>query len=98
MLEGRNNDGTSLARDAISYLLAVLGAACSVNAARCHRVHCYVTGPFFLIMAAVTLLYGSGVLQLGTRGWSAISLVVVIGAAVLCWVPEKIVGQYRSPR
>lgn len=35
----------------------VMGAACLANAARCGRVHCYVTGPLFLL-AAYTLPCG----------------------------------------
>jgi len=31
--------------------LATMGTACMVNALRCGRVHCYLTGPFFLLMA-----------------------------------------------
>src|SRR5215469_11818141 len=38
--------------------LGIMGAGCLVNAVRCGRVHCYVTGPFFLVMAVLTLLYG----------------------------------------
>ena len=29
----------------------VMGLACLVNAARCHRLHCYITGPYFLLLA-----------------------------------------------
>jgi hypothetical protein len=36
--------------------LTIMGTACIANAARCHRIHCYMTGPFFLITAVVSLL------------------------------------------
>ena len=76
--------------------LAVMGVACLVNAARCRRMHCYLTGPFFLLMALVTLLYGLGVLPLGARGWSGIGLIVLVGAIVLCCLPEMLWGKYRK--
>ena len=72
-----------------------MGAACLANAVRCGRVHCYTTGPFFLVMAVVTLLYGLGVVPLGGNGWSLISLAILIGAIVLCCLPELFFGKYR---
>ena len=42
--------------------LAIGGVACLANARQCRRVHCYFTGPFFLLMAAVSLLHGVGAL------------------------------------
>jgi len=50
--------------------LATMGMACIVNALRCGRVHCYLTGPFFLLMALVALSYGLGILHLGGNGWN----------------------------
>jgi hypothetical protein len=38
-----------------------MGVACIANAARCGRTHCYLTGPFFLAMAEVTVAHGTGV-------------------------------------
>ncbi len=75
--------------------LTTMGIACLVNAARCHRIHCYVTGPFFLIMAVVTLLYGLGAVSLGGNGWNIIGLAILIGAAALCCLPELFFGKYR---
>lgn len=76
--------------------LGVLGTACVINAARCGRLHCYFTGPFFLVMAVVTLLYGIGVVPLGRNGWNLISLTILAGAIALCFVPELIFGRYRK--
>ena len=45
--------------------LVTMGVACIVNALRCGRVHCYLTGPFFLLMALVALSYGLGILYPG---------------------------------
>ena len=41
--------------------LGTMGIACLVILLRCGRVHCYVTGPFFMALAIVALLYGLGV-------------------------------------
>ena len=76
--------------------LAFMGLACLLNARRCGRVHCYVTGPFFLLLAVVGLLYGLGVVPLGARGWSMLSIALVVGSVVFVCVPEWLFGRYRS--
>lgn len=78
-------------------LLTFMGVACLLNARRCGRTHCYVTGPFFLILAGVAILYGIGTLPLGARGWSTLSATFAIGGAVLCCVPEWLFGRYERP-
>jgi len=79
-------------------LLTFMGVACLLNARRCGRTHCYATGPFFLILAVVALLYGIGIVPLGARGWSTLSATFAIGGLTLCCVPEWLLGRYRSPR
>ncbi len=74
--------------------LAVAGTACIINAARCGRLHCYFTGPFFLLGAVVTLTYGLGVLPLGPSRWGAIGLVVAVGSCFFFFVPEWRWGKY----
>jgi len=76
--------------------LSTMGAACLANALRCGRVHCYLTGPFFLLMALVTLLYGIGVAPLGRQGWNLIGLTILVGAISLCCLPEMFFGKYRK--
>ena len=78
--------------------LSIMGTACIANALRCGRVHCYVTGPFFLLMALVTLLYGLGVVPLGGNGWNRIGLTILVGAIALCCLPELFLGKYRRSR
>ena len=77
-------------------LLTFMGAACLLNARRCGRTHCYLTGPFFLLLAGVSLLYGIGALPLGAHGWSKLSEALVIGGVALCCVPEWVLGRYRA--
>lgn len=77
-------------------VLTFMGVACLLNARRCGRIHCYFTGPFFLVLAGIGLLYGLGVLPLGAGGWSTLSVALVTGSAILLCVPEWIFGRYRS--
>jgi hypothetical protein len=74
--------------------LGFMGGACLVNARRCARRHCYLTGPYFLLLALLSLLYGLGIMDLGRHGWSDLSLALVVGAAVLICVPEQLFGRY----
>jgi hypothetical protein len=74
--------------------LTWMGALCLWNAARCRRVHCLFTGPFFLAMAAIVLLAGLGVVSLGAGGWRILTATVLVGGAVLWCVPEMILGRY----
>ena len=76
--------------------LATMGMACIVNALRCGRVHCYITGPFFLVMALVALSYGLGILHLGGNGWNLLGLITLIGAVALWYMPEMFLGKYRK--
>lgn len=78
-------------------LLTWMGAACLLNARRCHRLHCYLTGPYFLLLALTALLYGLGVVPLGSRGWSILSVALIVGGPFLVYVPERILGRYRMP-
>jgi hypothetical protein len=75
--------------------LCTMGIACMINAVRCGRVHCYITGPFFLLMAVITFLYGLGVVPLGRNGWNVISLAILVGAVALICLPELFFGKYR---
>jgi hypothetical protein len=59
-------------------------------------MHCYVTGPFFLLLAIVAVLHGLGIVGLGSRGWLVLSAVFVMGGAALTWMPEWLFGRYRN--
>ena len=72
--------------------LAVMGIACVANAARCGRLHCYITGPVFLMGAALAALRG---LDRRLLSWNIVSAVVLIGwVAALGW--ECVAGSYVS--
>lgn len=78
-------------------LLTWMGVACLLNARRCHRLHCYLTGPYFLLLALAALLHGLDIVPLGDGGWSMLSLALVVGGSFLIYVPEWALGRYRSP-
>ncbi len=78
--------------------LSIMGVACIANAVRCGRIHCHITGPFFLVMAIVTVLYGLGDLRLGRNGWNLLGLTILVGAIALCCLPEMFLGKYRKDR
>lgn len=77
-------------------VLTFMGSACLLNARRCGRVHCYLTGPFFLLLAAVALLHGLGLVPLGRNGWGRLAEVLVVGSVLLLCGPEWLLGRYRS--
>ena len=72
----------------------VAGGACLFNALRCGRVHCYLTGSFWLIGTGVVLAYGLEALPLGPRGWIWIGATLAGGGAVLTVVPERLWRKY----
>ena len=78
--------------------LITMSGACIVNALRCGRVHCHITGPFFLLMAFAALSYGFGILHLGTNGWNLLGLIGLVGTIVLWYLPEMFLGKYRKGR
>jgi len=73
----------------------LMSAGCFVNAMRCGRLHCYLTGPFFLAVALVTLGYGLGILPLGKSGWGIIGYTLLAGVVLLTYLPEHFLGRYR---
>ena len=71
---------------------AVAGVSCVVNAARCGRVHCYITGPLYLLAAVATLLAGMEFVPLRSSWIGG----AAIGGTILAYVPEWVRGRYVS--
>jgi len=72
--------------------LAVMGGACLVNATRCRRLHCYITGPHFLLLAVGALL--AYVFDQNGEHLSRLWLLLALGAApLLIWLPERLAGR-----
>ncbi len=70
---------------------AVMGTTCLVNALRCGRVHCWFTGPWFLLAAVLTVLRYLEVIRIS---WSTILNAGLLGALLLFFVSENIWGRY----
>lgn len=70
----------------------VMGVACLANVARCGRVHCYITGPLFLIAAVYLALSGFHLVPMGSVFfWGFFGAVFVL--ARLAEIP---LGRYRK--
>ena len=74
--------------------LSWMGGACLINARRCGRVHCYYTGPFFLIMIVPVALHGFQWLSLGPDGWQWLGITIGVGGVGIWWISEKIRGKF----
>jgi hypothetical protein len=70
---------------------AVMGGACVVNAMRCGRLHCYLTGPLFLMAA----LYCALALLRIVPEPDGTFLLIVLGVALLARMAEVPLGSYR---
>jgi hypothetical protein len=76
--------------------LAWMGLGCILNARRCHRRHCYFSGPVLLAGAVAVALVGWDVVPLGPNGLS-LTLWTTFGLALLSFLPELIWGRYARP-
>jgi hypothetical protein len=74
---------------------AQMGVACLANAAGCGRLHCFFTGPFYLLGAVASLLCGLGKLRLPRP---ALGGAMVVGWLILGRLPERVWGKYAPPR
>jgi hypothetical protein len=70
----------------------VMGIACLVNAAQCGRLHCYVTGPLYLLAAIYVPLAAFGLVPMRP----GILLCSVIGITALAFLAELPFGKYRK--
>ncbi|MBI3676972.1 MAG: hypothetical protein HY243_10210 [Proteobacteria bacterium] len=74
-------------------LFVWMAIGCLLNARRCHRLHCYISGPVFLLGALVAGLNGAGVLALGPHSLNNIAG-VTLGLALLSFIPEIVWRRY----
>lgn len=70
----------------------VMGGACLVNAARCGRVHCYITGPLCLLAAVYVALWGFHLVPMQPNTF----LNSVAALTILAFLAEFPLGRYRS--
>src|SRR5579859_7373655 len=59
---GATNTGNIIHTAAWTIAFTVGAAGCLANARRCGRLHCFFTGPLYLLAAFASALYGLGVL------------------------------------
>ena len=70
-----------------------MAIGCLLNARRCHRIHCYISGPVLLLGALFAVLVASEVIGLSPHTFSnAVSAILVL--ALLSFVPEMIWKRY----
>ena len=72
--------------------LLMMGVACLRNAARCGRVHCYITGPLSLLAAVYVALSAFHVVPMQP----GMFLNIILGVAVLAYLAEIPFGKYRK--
>lgn len=70
----------------------VMGAACFANAARCGRVHCYVTGPLFLLAAVYVVLWGFHLVPMQPN----IFMGSIVGVFLFARLAEIPLGRYKK--
>ncbi len=70
----------------------VMGVACLVNAAGCGRLHCFVTGPVYLLAAIYVALAAFGLVPMRPN----IFLLIVAGITICAFVAERPLGTYRN--
>jgi hypothetical protein len=66
-----------------------MGTGCILNARRCHRLHCYISGPAFFLGAAALTLFVAGAAFAGPHSLNNI-VGITLTVALLSFVPEMI--------
>ena len=96
---GANFLRPSLEQEALlwSALFVWMATGCLLNARRCHRLHCYFSGPILLLGALTSAALGGGVLSFGPGALNYI-VWMTTGLALLTFVPELIWGKYLRVR
>jgi len=73
--------------------LLAMGIACLANAARCGRVHCYFTGPLYLLAASYVLLAEFHLVPMNPNRF----LGAVVLLTLLAFLAEFPLGKYTKP-
>ena len=66
-----------------------MGTGCILNARRCHRLHCYISGPAFFVGAAALALSLAGIALLGPHFLNN-TVSITLAVALLSFVPEML--------
>jgi hypothetical protein len=87
---------SSLAKTAVwAAALAWMGAGCTLNARRCHRLHCYFSAPILFLGALAALLVGLGITPFGPHAAGYVINTALI-LALLTFLAEPVWGKYRK--
>ena len=70
-----------------------MGTGCLLNARRCHRLHCYISGPAFFIGAAALAMFTAGIALLGSHSLNNI-VGITLATALLSFAPEMMWRKY----
>jgi hypothetical protein len=70
----------------------LMGAACLANAARCGRLHCYITGPLFMLAALYAALAVAHLVPMQAE----IFLFSIVAVFLLARLAEFPFGKYRK--
>ncbi|NIS38618.1 hypothetical protein GWN26_10500 [Candidatus Saccharibacteria bacterium] len=76
--------------------LFALGIACLVNAMRCQRLHCFLTGPFYILTALLVGILVVSFNDFWTEWAIGLGLAIIIIGNLLSYFPERIWGKYKS--
>ena len=71
-----------------------MGTACILNARRCSRTHCRLTGPYYLVMTAPVLALGLRIIPAGIYSWVALGIVIVGGSKLIWLASERAWGKF----
>jgi hypothetical protein len=74
--------------------LAWMGAGCTLNARRCHRLHCYLAAPILFLGAAATAVVAFGFAPFGPHSASLL-INGSLALALLTFLAEPVWGRYR---
>lgn len=74
-------------------LFAWMATGCLLNAMRCHRLHCYISGPVFLVGALFATGTALGIVAVGPPAFGNVVGATLI-LALLSFVPEFIWKRY----
>jgi hypothetical protein len=84
---------TSVRAAALVWMISFfwMGTGCILNARRCRRLHCYISGPAFFLGAAALALFAAGIAPLGALN-NIVGITLTV--ALLSFVPEMIWRKY----
>ena len=75
--------------------LSWMGVACLRNARHCGRMHCFFSGPFFLLFGVLALGVGLQLSILQDLTFNHLGLALIIGTPLVCILPELKWGTYK---